>query len=139
MKFIFNPCIYNSMSFVIIKKREIVWRITLVLMMINSYSYSTNDLVFIQFQIYYQDISRCLASTKEFWNTCRFKSSRVKIASSTRLESSLLDRIWIESTQRKSSTRRLQFVFRSCVKIGNVDMLKFTHTHTYTHTKVQYV
>ena len=45
----FNPCIYNSMSFVIIKKGEIVGQrpITLVLMMINSCSYSTNDLVFI--------------------------------------------------------------------------------------------
>ena len=32
--------------------------------MINSYSYSTNDLVFIKFQIFNQDLSRCLASTK---------------------------------------------------------------------------
>jgi len=31
--------------------------ITLVLMMINSYSYSTNDLVFIKFQIFNQDLS----------------------------------------------------------------------------------
>jgi len=41
------------MSFVIIKKGEIVARkpITLVLMMINSCSYSTNDLVLYKFQI----------------------------------------------------------------------------------------
>jgi len=44
-----NPCIYNSMSFVIIKKGETVSQrpITLVFMMINSHSYSTNDLIFI--------------------------------------------------------------------------------------------
>ena len=49
MKLNFNPCIYNSMSFVIIKKgRLLVQRpIALVLMMINSCSYSTNDLVLI--------------------------------------------------------------------------------------------
>ena len=47
MKLDFNPCIYNSMSFVIIKKGEIVGpTIALVLMMINSCSYNTNDLVF---------------------------------------------------------------------------------------------
>ena len=58
MKLIFNPYKYNSMSF-IIKKGEIVGPkpITLVLMMINSCSYSTNDLVFIQFQIFDQDLS----------------------------------------------------------------------------------
>ena len=39
--------------------------IALVLMMINSYSYSTNDLVFIQSQICDQDLSRCVASTKD--------------------------------------------------------------------------
>jgi len=39
--------------------------ITLVLMMINSYSYSTNDLVFNKFQIFDQDLSRCLALTKD--------------------------------------------------------------------------
>jgi len=38
--------------------------ITLILMM-NSCSYSTNDLVLIKFQIFYQDFSRCLASTKD--------------------------------------------------------------------------
>ena len=36
---------------------------TLVLMMINSRSYSTNDPVFILFQIFDQDYSWCLAST----------------------------------------------------------------------------
>ena len=36
--------------------------ITLALMMINSYSYSTNDLVFIKFEIFNQDFSWCLAS-----------------------------------------------------------------------------
>ena len=35
--------------------------ITLVLMMINSCSYSTHDLVFNKFQIFDQDLSRCLA------------------------------------------------------------------------------
>jgi len=39
--------------------------ITLVLMMINSCSYYTNDLVFILFQIFDQDLSRCLALTKD--------------------------------------------------------------------------
>ena len=38
--------------------------ITLVLMMINSSSYSTNDLVFIKFYIFNQDLSRCFASIK---------------------------------------------------------------------------
>ena len=48
MKLDFNPCIYNSMSFVFFKKGEIVGQrpIALVLMMINSCSYSTNDFVF---------------------------------------------------------------------------------------------
>ena len=36
-------------------------------------------------------------------NKCRFKSSRVKIASSTRLESSSLDRVWIESAWRQEN------------------------------------
>ena len=39
--------------------------VTLVLMIINSCSYSTNDLVFIKFQIFDQDLNRCLASTKD--------------------------------------------------------------------------
>ena len=39
--------------------------ITLVLMMINSCSYSTNDLVFTKSQICDQDLSRCLTSTKD--------------------------------------------------------------------------
>ena len=39
--------------------------ITLVLMMINSCSYSTNNLVFNQYQIFDQDLSWCLASTKD--------------------------------------------------------------------------
>ena len=39
--------------------------IALGLMMINPCSYSTNDLVLIQFQIFDQDLSRCLASTKD--------------------------------------------------------------------------
>ena len=39
--------------------------ITLVLMMINSCSYSTNDLVFNKCQIHDQDLSRCGASTKD--------------------------------------------------------------------------
>jgi len=38
--------------------------ITLILMMINSYSYSTNDHVFIKFQIFNQDLSRVLTSIK---------------------------------------------------------------------------
>jgi len=40
--------------------------ITVVLMMINSCSYSTNDHVIIQFQMFDQDLNRCLASIKEF-------------------------------------------------------------------------
>ena len=38
--------------------------ITLILIMINSCSYSINDLLLIKFQIFDQDLSRCLASTK---------------------------------------------------------------------------
>ena len=55
------------MSFVIIKKGRLLDQrlIALVLMMINSCSYSTNDLVFIYSQIFDQDLSRCLASTKD--------------------------------------------------------------------------
>ena len=57
--------------------------ITLVLMMINSYSYCSNDLVFNKFQIFNQDLSRCLASIKDSRSsfeasTCWFKSSRFK-------------------------------------------------------------
>jgi len=33
-------------------------------------------------------------------NTCRFKSSHVKITSNTRMESISMDRIWIESSWR---------------------------------------
>ena len=89
-----------------------------------------------------QDISRCLTSTKGVLELIRVDSIAhvSKIASSTRLESSSLDRVWIESTRRRSSTRRLQFVFsllefRSCVMIDSVDMLKFTHTHTHKSLK----
>ena len=39
--------------------------INLILMMINSCSYNTNDLVFNKFQIIDQDLSRCLTSTKD--------------------------------------------------------------------------
>jgi len=71
--------------------------------------------VFNKFQIFDQDLSRCLASTKDskltFWaNTCWFKSLRVKIAFTTRMESSFMDSVWIESTWRWRSTRRLRFV-----------------------------
>ena len=67
MKLNFNPCIYNSMSFVIIKRGRLLAQrpITLVLMMINSCSYNANDLVLIKFQIFDQDLSRCLASMKD--------------------------------------------------------------------------
>ena len=47
--------------------------ITLILMMINSCSYNTNDLVFIKFQIFNQDLSRCLASIKD--SKSSFKAS----------------------------------------------------------------
>jgi len=57
--------------------------------MINSYSYKTHNLVFIKFQIFDQDLSWCLTSTKDLNSsfeaiTCWFKSSCYKIASSTR-------------------------------------------------------
>ena len=39
--------------------------VTLVLMMINSYIYSTNDLMLFKFQIFNQDLSWCLVSTKD--------------------------------------------------------------------------
>ena len=52
-KLIFNPCIYNSMSFVTIKKGKMLAQksITLVMMITNSCSYSTTDLVVVKFQI----------------------------------------------------------------------------------------
>jgi len=67
-----------------------------VLMMINSCSYSTNDLVFNYSQICDQDLSRCLASTKDLkssfeTSTCWFKSLCIKTTSSTQEESSSLD------------------------------------------------
>ena len=40
--------------------------VTLVLMMINLYNYSTNDFMLFKFQIFNQDRSWCLASTKKF-------------------------------------------------------------------------
>ena len=62
--------------------------ITLVLMMIHSCRFSTNDLVFIKFQIFNQDLSRCLASIKDSKSSfeasmCWFKSSHFKISWST--------------------------------------------------------
>ena len=70
--------------------------ITLVLMMNNLCSYSTNDLVLFKFQIFNQDVSWCLALTKNSKSSfevsrCWFKSSRIKIALSTQEESSSLD------------------------------------------------
>ena len=47
--------------------------ITLVLIMINSCSYCTNDLVFNKFQIFDHDLSRCLALTK-------YSKSNLKLA-----------------------------------------------------------
>ena len=49
--------------------------------------------------------------------------------------------LWIESVWRRSSTRRLWFVFslvvfRSYVKIDSVDMLKDTHTQKCTFLNV---
>ena len=54
MKLVFNPCIYNFMSFVIIKKGEIVGPKAHHSSIDddNSCSYSTNDLVFNKFQIF---------------------------------------------------------------------------------------
>ena len=85
--------------------------ITLVLMITNSCSYSTSDLVFIYSQIFDQDLSRCLASTKDSKSSFRvstywFKSSHVKIASNTRLESSsfrsCLDQDGLEKFYKKT-------------------------------------
>jgi len=39
-----------------------------------------------------------------------FKSSSIKFTSSTRMESSSVDHVWIESTWSQSSTRRPRFV-----------------------------
>ena len=96
---------------------------TLVLMMINSCSYSLlMILCLISFKYLIKILVGVWLQQRSFGaNTCRFKSLRVKIASSIRSESSLLDRVWIESTWRRSSTRRLRFVFslavfRSCVR-----------------------
>ena len=50
----------NNVYYLMLAQRPI----TLVLMMINSCSYSTNDLVFNKFQIFDQDLSQCLASKR---------------------------------------------------------------------------
>ena len=89
------------------------WPITLVLMMINSCSYSTNDLVFIQSQICDQDLSRCVASTKDLKSsfgasTVWFKSLCIKTTSSTQEESSSLDRVWTKSRRWEDFKWRLQ-------------------------------
>jgi len=65
-------------------------------MMINSCSYSTNDLMFTKSRICDQDLSRCLASTKDLkssfgGSTCWFKSLCIKTTSSTQEESNSLD------------------------------------------------
>ena len=78
------------------------WPITLVLMMINSCSYSTNDLVFNYWQIHDQDLSRCVASTKDLKSsfgasTVWFKSLCIKTTSCTQEESSSMDRVWTKS------------------------------------------
>ena len=51
----------NSYNTLMLAQRPI----TLILIMINSCNYSTNNLVFIKFQIFNQDLRRCLASTKD--------------------------------------------------------------------------
>ena len=57
--------------------------------------------------------------------------ARVKIASSTRLESSSLDPVWIESAWRQEDFGLFSLVCLDLVlKVDSVDMLKFTHTHT---------
>ena len=77
--------------------------ITLVLMMINSCSYSLPMILCsISFRYLIKILIGVWLQQRSFGaNTCRFKSSRIKIASSTRLESNSLDRVWIESAWRQ--------------------------------------
>ena len=77
--------------------------VTLVLMMINSCSYSLLMILclFILRYLIKILVDVWLQQRSFGANTCRFKSSRVKIASSTRLESSSLDRVWIELAWRQ--------------------------------------
>ena len=48
------------------------------------------------------------------------------------MESSLLDRVWIESAWRQEDFGLFSLrLFRSYVKVDSVDMLKFTYTHKF--------
>ena len=76
--------------------------ITLVLMMINSCSYSTNDLVLFKFQICLPDLNWSLVSTKYSKSSFktsmyRFKSSSINIISRTQ------DEVYLEGIKFRSS------------------------------------
>ena len=100
--------------------------ITLVLMMINSCSYITNDLVFNKLQIFDQDLSQCLASIKDSKSsfeasTCWFKRSHFKTASSTQEKSSSLnqslDQVKTEKKIFKKKFSRLESSVCKCLKL----------------------
>ena len=112
---------------------------TLVLIMINSCSYSINDLVFIQFQLLIKSLIGAQLQQRGFGaNTYRFKSlhfkDRIKYSRGVQLFGSRWDRVGLEKEfYNKTSICLVLIVIRSCVKIDSVDMLKFTHT------QIQYV
>ena len=126
MKLIFNPSIYNSMSFVIIQKGEIVGpkthhstfdHIVIVLMI----------LCLISFRYFNQDFSRCFASTKNLKSsfevsTCWFKSLRFKIASSTQDECSSLDQDLYQVKKEKKIFKE-KISKKTCVMFVSVKIL----------------
>ena len=86
---------------------------TLDLMMINSCSYSTNDLVLFKLQVSIKILVWCLAFSKDSKsrfnaNTCWFKSSSIKITFSTQEWVKLNMNLALIKTRRRRSRRRLE-------------------------------
>ena len=114
-----NPCIITPWVLSSSKRRRLLDQrpITLVLMMINSCTYRTNNLVFIKFQIFNQDLSQCLASTKIRSQVLKlsYVDSRARASRSHHvLKRSLA--LWIKawSTSRwRRFFRRLESIFVS--------------------------
>ena len=90
--------------------------------MINSCSYSTNDLVFIKFQIFNEDLSRCLASTKGSKSSFETNmliqelvlQDRIKYSKRSLAHGSSLDQVEIEKKIfNRRFSRRLESKFVS--------------------------
>jgi len=96
--------------------------ITLILMMINSYSYSTNDLMFIKFQIFNQDFSQCLVSTKDSKSSfeantygSRARASRLhQVLKRSLAHGSILDQVkMVKKIFNRRFSRRFESMFIS--------------------------